>query len=328
MNGPCPACGGEREQRGCPVCSEHAAPARPAQAPDDAPRGAGGPPPRPAPPPGPVAPRFPPDLLDRFEPTRILHRSRFTTLWAARQRALDRGVAVRVAHADHPAIERIRRRLAHEAQLLAMVSDPRVVAVLDYGVDDPAWIAYRFLHGQSLRERIAAGPVPLPRAVVAVRDLLLGLDALHRARIVHRGIKSSRIVESDPGTWRLIGCRSALQEPAAGTRAPLEWSIIGVPPYMAPETGAGEPHSRASDIYSAGVVLYEALAGRRPFLGASAPRLLMQHLNEPPPPPGDFAPVPRALEQVVLTALSKLPQDRFGNAAEMADALDACPFEI
>ena len=208
-------------------------------------------------------------------------------------------------------------RFKHEARLLAQVRHPNLVEVRELDTSSIPWIVYEPLAGPSLHALRAGRALPVKTAVAAVCQLLSALEALHAAGFVHRVIKSQRLVQDRDGVWKLVGLRSAA---APGT---IEWSVVGTPAYMAPEACVGEPHTTASDLYSAGVVLYEALAGRVPFKGQNLHQTVMMHLHEPPAPPSKHAEVPRWLDELALRALAKAPGDRFASARAFREALEA-----
>ncbi len=206
-----------------------------------------------------------------------------------------------------------------EAQLLARVSDPGIVQIFDVGqAEEGLYFVTELVDGESLAARLKrSGPIAAPEACEIAEQLCRALAHAHAERIVHRDIKPANVLISGRGQVKVgdLGIARLAEGSTDGGTA----TIVGTPRYMAPEQASGLPVTPATDVYSAGVVLYEMLAGRTPFGGESAVEIALQHVQmEPPPlPPG----TPRSLERVVRRALAKDPADRYQSAAEMGGAL-------
>lgn len=261
----------------------------------------------------------------RYEIIAYVAGGGYGAVYRARQIGLGRDVALKVVHvfAPPPHIERLDR----EARLLAALDHPRVVPIHDGGrlPDGRPFLVEAFIEGATLAQLLRREGIFVPtRAVALVTQILDGLAAVHALGVVHRDVKPSNVmcVQRDAaeelrlidfGIARSAGIDNAMESLTA------TGLLIGSPNYMAPEQIMGDPVSPATDLYAAGVVLYELLAGRPPFARATIIHTLRAHLDEPPPPLP--ASIPPAISQVIERALAKEPADRFGSAQEMGAAL-------
>jgi serine/threonine-protein kinase len=248
------------------------------------------------------------------------------TVYRATHLGLNRPVAVKVLLRQHQLRQASRQRFEREAQALAQLSHEHVVTISDCGLaDDVPFLVMELLEGEGLDARLRRGKLPQPLALQLMRELLLGLGYVHERGLVHRDIKPGNLfLEQRPdGGVRLklldFGLAKLL-EPSSERALTMSGEVFGTPAYMPPEQITGEAIDTRSDVYSAGLVCFELLAGRRAFTGHEA-ELFRQHLVEP---------LPRlelqglaALDDVLQRATDKNKQQRFADAREMADALDA-----
>lgn len=253
-------------------------------------------------------------------------------VWRARQLQLDRDVALKVLHTDGPVQARARRRLHREARLVARISHPNVVQVFDYGETDDGspYLVMELVDGCVATERMAQAR-SVEEVVAAARCVLVALESAHGKGVLHRDLKPANMMlrGDDPGSLVLLdfGIAAILSEEtatdhgdAAGDNAKLtrEGAVVGTPLYMAPEQARGLPATERSDLYAVGVILFEWLSGRPPFVGG-AEQVMRAHVFDPPPAlvPRPGLDVPPALRALVERALRKAPEDRFGSASEM-----------
>jgi serine/threonine-protein kinase len=257
-------------------------------------------------------------VLDgRYELQAVVGEGSFGRVYRARDRRLDRVVAVKVIKpwwAEDPAWARAFER---EARLLARVSDPAIVQIFDVG-QSRAGLYYvaELIDGESLAERLERGPLPSAEARQLAEQLCRALGRAHAERVVHRDVKPANVLISSDGRVKLgdFGVARLAEGSTGGTAG-----VVGTPRYMAPEQARGNKTTPATDVYSAGVVLYEMLSGAPPFSGSSAIDIALSHLQDAPPPlpPG----VPSELRQIVERALVKDPSARYRDGREMASAL-------
>ena len=260
-------------------------------------------------------------LDDRYELHAILGEGAFGRVYEGIDRRLARSVAVKVIKpwwADDPEWVAIFER---ETRLLARLSDPGIVRIYDVG-NAPEGLYYvsELVHGESLAARLRRGPLPAWEACGVATQLCRALAGAHAQRIVHRDVKPANILLSTEGQVKVGDFGVArLAEGSTDGRGSHPASIVGTPRYMAPEQGRGHATTPATDVYSAGVVLYEMLSGAPPFSASSAVELALLHLQEPPPPLPPRLPAP--LVEIVERALAKDPAHRYADGAAMAEAL-------
>ncbi len=243
-------------------------------------------------------------------------------VWLAEDTHLQRRVALKVLHTrfaqDREFVERFRR----EAEAAAGLQHPNVVSVFDRGqVADGTWyIAMQYLEGRTLKEVVDAGLSP-EQAVALIRQVLEGARFAHRHGIVHRDLKPQNVIVDGDGKATVTDFGIARAGVSEITQA---GSVMGTPHYLSPEQAQGMDVTAVSDLYSIGVMLYEALTGRVPFEAESAVAIAMKQVSQVPQRPSSINPrVSPALDAVVMRALEKDPGRRFQSADAFIAALDA-----
>ena len=272
-------------------------------------------------------------MTDDFQPGQII-AGRYRVLgklggggmanvYLAEDTTLGRRVAIKMLHRrfveDPKFVERFRR----EAKAAAGLTHPNIVGVYDWGqAGAQNYIAMEYVEGETLKDLIRReGRLSGTRAVEIARELLSAVGAAHAKGVVHRDIKSQNILIDHEGRAKVTDFGIAQAGDPGMTEA---GSILGTAQYLAPEQARGEAVDERSDLYSVGVVLYEMLTGRVPFRGDSAVTVALKHVNELPPEPAELVPgLPYSLNQIVLKALAKDPNRRYGSAAEFAADLRA-----
>lgn len=233
-----------------------------------------------------------------------------------------RTVAVKILRDTYAADASFLSLFEQEARAAAGLAHPNIATVFDSGSDaGKHFMVLEYVPGQDLKTLIQQrSPLPVSEAVGYAQQLLSGLGAAHAAGMVHRDIKPQNLLITPEGKLKILDFGIARALGGASFTRPGE--VLGSVHYLSPEQARGEKASPASDIYSAGVVLYEMLTGRRPFEGENVTGVLYQQVHEVPPSPHEFNPrIPKGLEAVVLQALAKTPERRFFDAQAMAAAL-------
>src|SRR5262245_4123609 len=235
---------------------------------------------------------------------------------------------IKVLKPEMSAQRDIVSRFFNEARAAASVHHPGVVQIHNVGYHaDRAYLLMERLRGDDLEARLAAGPLPVDRAIVFVRQAAGAIGAAHDRGIVHRDLKPANLfVVADPdvvGGERVKVLDFGIAKLTADAGAGKTQGVFGTPPYMSPEqcasTGAVDARS---DLYSLGCILYELVCGRPPF-GQGGIELIAAHLRDLPPPPRAIAPwLPPAVEQVILALLEKQPERRIPSCAALIAALD------
>jgi tetratricopeptide (TPR) repeat protein len=257
-------------------------------------------------------------------------------VYRAEHTMMRRDLAVKVLLPELSGKEEFARRFEREAQSASRLDHPNIITVTDFGrtAEGALFLVMEFLAGTSLGAAIAAGPMPSGRALAIERQILRALDHAHAAGVVHRDLKPENImlVERDGQTDVVkildfgIAKVTEPQNGGPGREALTQAGVIfGTPEYLSPEQALGEAVDARADIYAAGVILYEMLAGRRPFESEDKVKIISMHLAHAPPRIRDVNPnvqLPLPLEQAVLQALEKSRENRFATAAAFLQALD------
>jgi eukaryotic-like serine/threonine-protein kinase len=241
---------------------------------------------------------------------------------------LQRQVAIKVLSPATAAQPGFTDRFRQEARLIASLRHPNIVQVYDFGEHNGlTYMVQELLPGPTLEQHLVDATtqgVPLARdAILSITaQLASALDAAHAAGIIHRDVKPSNALWNAHGALALtdFGIAKNTLTAANYTQVGL---VMGTPTYLSPEQAQGLPLTPSSDIYALGVVLYELITGKAPFESPTPMRVVMSHIQEPPPPLHPLrADLPPAAEAVVLRALAKDPAQRFATAGELTQALD------
>ena len=242
-------------------------------------------------------------------------------VWCAGDTMLDRRVALKFLHERFAQDEQFVERFRREASAAAGLQHPNVVGVFDRGTyDGTHYIAMEYVEGASLKDLIERG-LGVGEAVEIVRQVLAGARYAHARGIVHRDLKPQNVLVDAEGRARVTDFGIAR---AGASEITQTGSVLGTAQYLSPEQAQGLPVTARSDIYSIGVMLYEALTGGVPFEGDSPVTVALKQVSERPRPPSELNPaVSRALDAVVLKALAKDPANRYASAEEFMRALDA-----
>jgi serine/threonine protein kinase len=267
--------------------------------------------------------------LGQYQLREVIRRGGMSTVYLGYQPSLDRLVAVKVL--AFPGDPEFAARFEREARSIAALQHPNILAVYDYGEqDDQAYLVVQYVEDGRTLVDLLRTPQPPDRCLELMERVLAGLGYAHERGIVHRDVKPSNILLASP-SWPMLADFGIAKLLLESDREPItrQGFIVGTASYMAPEQGFGFPVDARTDLYSAGVVLYEMLTGRVPFKADTPMAALVAQAYEPPPPLQEVNPdLPGELEAVVLRALAKDPAERYQSAEEMAEALRVVRAEL
>ena len=256
---------------------------------------------------------------NRYEIVRHLARGGMAEVYLAHDQLLDRRVALKVLFPEFARDPAFVQRFRREAQAAANLNHPNIVAVFDWGEEDGTYfIVMEYVEGRSVREAIQSdGPLYPNLAADLASDIAGALGFAHRNGVVHRDVKPGNILLTPQGQVKVTDFGIAR---AAGASEGLTQtgSVMGTATYFSPEQAQGLPVDARSDVYSLGIVLYEMVCGVPPFSGESPISVAYKHVREEPTKPTVVNPdVPVALENIILTAMAKLPDGRYASADDM-----------
>ena len=268
-----------------------------------------------------------PSPLPTLPDYEILHeiaRGGMGVVYQARQKSLNRQVAVKMILHGQLASEADRRRFANEAAAAAQLRHPHIVII--HEISEHAgqpFFSMEFVAGESLASMIRRGPLAAKQAASYVQQVALATQFAHSCGVLHRDIKPSNVLIDEAGLARVTDFGLAKHFEAVD-KVTLTGQLIGTPAYMAPEqiTGPAESVGPRSDVYALGALLYELITGSAPYRGATSMETLLQVLESDPQLPRRLNPsVPRELEMIALKCLEKSPRDRYVSAQAVADDL-------
>jgi eukaryotic-like serine/threonine-protein kinase len=279
----------------------------------------------------PMALAQPGDVVDgRYQVLRALGAGAVAEVFEAFDQKRQREVALKIIRRSLAREPETLQRLDREYQVQEMIRHPNVARIYGGGVTANAepYLVVELLRGRTLRHVLKAeGRVDVVRAASYTWQALQGLAAIHQAGVFHRDLKPANLMlEPSPGpVERVVLIDFGFAAMEGHTRLTAVGHVVGSLAYCAPERLQGQVGDSRADLYGMGIILYELLVGRRPFVADSEVDLITMQLDDPPLPPRMVAPdagIPADLEAVVLRALAKTPGLRFASASEMAAAIE------
>ena len=266
-----------------------------------------------------------PQKIGKYDIQDVLGKGGMGSVYRGFDPAISRAVAIKAISkgmVGEEDLKHIMQRFRHEAQAVGRLVHPRIVQIYDFGEDENvAYIVMELVNGKTLAQHLQQELVYEMREVAEIiHQLLDGLAHAHAAGVIHRDVKPSNILINNDGRIKISDFGIARIESSQLTQV---GDVLGTPHYMAPEQFMGADIGLQADLYSVGVIAYELLAGRKPFIGNSA-KVMHQVMNQVPVNPSTLnSKLSPLLDRVLQKALSKKREDRFQNAREFADAFQA-----
>lgn len=270
-----------------------------------------------------VVDRFVGSILSHYQLEEAVGQGGIGVVYRAKDITLGRSVAVKVLSRGFATSDDARARFLREARAASALDHPNIATILEFGEQDGVqFIAMHLYEGETLKEKLEAGPLGVAEAAQIVGQIATGLDAAHRADIIHRDIKSANIFLTRNQTVKLLDFGLAkLISGSAAQSVTKAGEALGTLLYMSPEQLRGDPVDQRSDLWSMGVVAYEMVAGANPFQTDSNAATAVRILNEDPPSLSAVPGVPAWYAELVARLLKKNPDDRLQSAAEVLDHL-------
>ncbi|MEE8549912.1 MAG: serine/threonine-protein kinase, partial [Gemmatimonadota bacterium] len=260
--------------------------------------------------------------VSHYDVVDVLGAGGMGVLYRATDTRLGRTVALKFLPPQWSLDGAFKARFEREARAVAALDHPNVCAIHEIGETDEGqlFIAMAFYDGETVKEKIARGPLAVDEAMELAAQAASGLAAAHRAGLVHRDIKPANLMVTGEGVLKILDFGLAKTDETALTESGI---VLGTPAYMSPEQTRGEGVDARTDLWSLGVVLYEMLTAQRPF-GGKDMAVFHAILHEEPRPPGELrADLPSEMEEMVLRLLSKDPEARYAGAELLSEELAA-----
>ena len=245
------------------------------------------------------------------------------SVYKAYQASMDRNVAIKVLPRQLAESREFTKRFQQEAHIIARLEHAHILPVFDYGESDGIpYFVMRYLEAGTLKDKMEAGrPLPLIEIDRIFTQLTDALSYAHSQGVIHRDLKPANVLIDSQGNLFLtdFGIAKLLED--TSPRLTQTDAIMGTPAYISPEQAQAQTVDQRSDIYSLGIILYEMVTGRLPFVADTPLAVILKHVSDPLPLPSSIKPdISEAIENVILKALAKNPNDRFATAADFVSA--------
>lgn len=275
-------------------------------------------------------------LAGRFRIVRSVASGGMGDVYEAEDTQLGERIALKTIRTDVALNPRMLVRFKKEIQLAKRISHPNVCRIHDLGIDEGssgnmAFLTMELLSGETLAHQLSENRLTLDQAGSIAAQIGAGLDAAHRARVIHRDLKSSNVILiKEDSQYRAVitdfGIAHVATSETSSVALTTAGEIVGTPDYMAPEQLRGEPTGPATDIYSFGIILFEMVTGQRPFIAETPIAAAVKRLHQPPPSPRVYVPgLSKIWESAILRCLEPDPAARFQSAGDVIRFLETGP---
>lgn len=265
-------------------------------------------------------------LNNRYQIINKIGSGGMAKVYEARDWYLNRSVAVKIINLDTNKIDNLNQeRFVQEIRAVSRIRHPNVILVYDIFIDHKNWcLVLELLRGKTLKEYLSnLGVLSINETLNIMQKVLLGVNACHQAGIVHRDLKPDNILLTDNGAIKVLDFGIAMIDGHEVKKHAHQ--VVGTMKYIAPEVVKFEPATIQSDVYSLGIILYELLTGKSPFIHKNPQLLANKHIKEPMPLIRDYNPtIPQSLENIIMKATSKNPSERYASIPAMAADLATC----
>lgn len=277
-------------------------------------------------------------LFGDYVITRKLGEGGMGAVYLARQQAINQDIAIKVLHGRAAESAEIIERFNREARVIAMLTHPNIIRVFIFGrtPDNLMYLAMEYVKGRELREELRKGPMDELTAIKIIKQTCSALQEAHDLDIVHRDLKPDNILLTEfRGESHFVkildfGIAKITNQEGAEKQLTQAGIVYGTPEYLSPEQAQAKQLDHRTDIYSLGVMLYEIMTGKVPYQSSSAVEVLTMHVFNEPVPPSQVAPgrLSPTMENIILKAMAKNPENRFSSALDMFRALEMREQEI
>lgn len=265
-------------------------------------------------------------LNNRYQIINKIGSGGMAKVYEARDLYLNRNVAVKIINLDTNKIDNLNQeRFLQEIKAVSRIRHPNVILVYDIFIDQKNWcLVLELLKGKTLKEYLSnLGVLSINETLNIMQKILLGVNACHQVGIVHRDLKPDNILLTDNGAIKVLDFGIAMIDGHEVKKHAHQ--VVGTMKYIAPEVVHFEPATIQSDVYSLGIILYELLAGKPPFMHKNPQLLANKHVREPMPLIRDYNPtIPQSLENIIIKATKKNPAERYSSIQEMSQDLATC----
>ena len=265
----------------------------------------------------------PGQMLGHYQIIEQIGEGGMASVYKAYQPSMDRNVAIKILPSQLAESAEFTKRFQQEARIIAKLEHPHILPVFDYGESDGiTYLVMRYLDAGTLGEKMQKErPLPLDEINRLFTQLADALGYAHSFGIIHRDLKPSNALIDSQGNLFLTDFGIAKMLESASPRLTQTDAIMGTPAYISPEQAKAIKVNQRSDIYSLGIILYEMVTGRVPFVAETPLAVILKHVSDPLPLPSTLKPdIPEAIEKVILKALAKDPNDRFATVNEFLSA--------